>query len=412
MVLMVVGMVILGCNGAFSTAASETSNSTIAPGNPADLPQLTSTLLRVEPPEPKSQGERPFAVNVDFALLFDPRTGPINAQRSDESGVHLLVAGRIRNQTGKLIHRAAVYTTLIASFSKRTELERHSGGLGFSPRVTSLDPWRPDTDRIFICQTRPFDPIYLELPPEKVQAAITIQVRDPLQYSYRGEIKALNLDWASIFGLSLNGAAMIATDGQGYCAPSLKTCELSSGDTVKVLYQRGTAFKVMNDDGDIFWLGYEQLSRISLQPPVAAADSGSLTFPIAVLLNNGLNLKILRVSEQDHRENAKETRPMYRLDIQLENKGQKSIRTPPANAFILDGSAGAYASPLFGRSAPREGYRSITLRSGQQMEGSLFYPREEGTFPFDLEVHLASSAPVRIPLFPALRAGPKTAKRP
>ncbi|MHA1569022.1 MAG: hypothetical protein ACTSXZ_06095 [Alphaproteobacteria bacterium] len=368
----------------------------------ASTPQLLANMTPAQTPIETSEKSEAFAVTIDHALLFDPRTGPINAARSDEPGVHLLVAGTVRNQTGRLLHRAAIYATLIATFGERTELERHSGGLGFSERVTSIDPWRPDTERFFVAITRPLDPIYLELRPKKLVAALTIQARDPLEFNFRGEVAALPVDWDSILGRAVNKLGAVTVDGPCAGARQERKCDLERGNTVKILYQRGAAFKILAEDGRLLWLCYDRLA-LADQPAGDEPPFGT-HFPITINLGDDLMLRVLRVAEYDTHEGISEDQKIYRVEVEITNHGEKNLRTPSTRDFALDTAAGGYASVLSVRSGTDGIYRQEVLRPGEKTEGALLFAREPGAFPFDLEIHLANKKPIRVPLFPALLA--------
>ncbi len=400
-------LVLVAMLAIFCTCGPSKSPPADPPAPPADsvqanTPQLIATAVAgATPPEPAGKGM--FEVTVDHALLFDPRTGPINAEFSDEPGVHLLVAGKIVNRSGRLIHRAAAYATLLVEFGERTEVERHSGGLGFSPRVNSIDPWRPDTERRFVCITRPLDPIYLEMTPTKLQTAITVQARDPLQFRFREEVAKADVAWDAIFGVTLTGTATVTVDGPCRCAPVVRKCEQKRGDPVKLLYQRGLAFKVRTEDRCLLWLSYD---RLQLHNDLTTHDTSwsRTSFPIEIDLDEATKLRVTRVAEFDHHEGIDSDEKVYRLEMEIVNNGEKPRRSPAITSFILDTSAGGYLKPLNPRRGTAGIYQPGTIKPGETLAGALLFAHDEGGFPFELEVYPTNGTPLRVPLLPALLA--------
>lgn len=394
--------VFIGCN--CGTPAGEVTETPqpVTTDSQANTPQLIANVTPA-PVQENGVTDDPFEVTIHHAILFDPRTGPLNAERSDEAGVHLLLAGTIRNQSGRLIHRAAIYSTLIASFGDRTELERHSGGLGFSPRVNSLDPWRPETERAFFCITRPLDPIYLELVPHKLQAAITVQARDPLDFRFRKEIAKVEVKWDAILGKTIDQWATITVSGPCRCASQLRKTKIANGSKVHVLYQRGSAYKVLTEDQRLVWVGYDRLLFLT-DEEVEKSTKINTKFPFKMLLKEDILLNVLSVAEYDSEEEANESNKIYRVELEFINKGEKAWRTPSLRAFALDIGAGAYKTTINGKIKHKDSYRQVVLRPGETTRGALFFSHENGSFPFDLELYLNEKPPFRVPLFPALLA--------
>jgi len=396
-------LTVAGCHCGSDDPEPEATPEPVEEGEQANTPKLIAAATPAVTPVEVDAPKDAFQVNIEHALLFDPRTGPINAAHSDEVGVHLLVAGKITNKTGRLLHRAAIYATLIAQFSEKTELERHSGGMGFSPRITSLDPWRPDTERSFICITRPLDPIYFELVPEKLMAALTVQARDPLEYRFRGEVAKLQVGWDTIFGTATGGTATVIVDGSGSGAPQQYRKTLSRGDVVKVLYQRGLAFKVINDEGRLFWLGYKALALHNNEPD-KPADWAKTRFPVHGQVSDDLFVRISRVAEFDAHEGVDTDQKIYRIEMEFTNRGDRPRRTPSREAFALDIAAGGYTRALRAKPGTTGIYAPTTLKPGETIGGALLFEHANGDFPFDLEIHQNGQPPARIPLFPALLA--------
>lgn len=399
-------LVLLAIAAVFCTCGSPTPPPADTPAPIAEPPQANTPQLiaaanpSATPAEVDGKNEF-FEVSIDHALLFDPRTGPINAEFSDEPGVHLLVAGKIINRSGRLIHRAAVYATLLVDFGERTEIERHSGGLGFSPRITSIDPWRPDTERRFVCITRPLDPIYLEMTPTKLQTAITVQARDPLQFRFRDEVAKAEVGWDSIFGVTLSGTATVTVDGPCRCSPLTRGCEQKRGDPVKLLYQRGLAFKVRTAKRRLMWLSYDRLKPHSDLTTHDTAWSRT-RFPVEIDLGETMKMRVTRVAEFDHHEGLKPDDKVYRLEMEIINSGEKARRSPATSNFILDTSAGGYLKPLSPRRGTKGIYEQKTINPGETLTGALLFMHKPGSFPFELEVHQTNATPLRVPLLPAL----------
>ncbi|MDP8225121.1 MAG: hypothetical protein P9L99_17300 [Candidatus Lernaella stagnicola] len=400
--VLIAGMALCQCGG----KQQETAPKTPTPQNAeeAKTPQLIAA-----PANPQSiadDSQEGFRVTIDKALLFDPRMGPINAKLSSDVGVHLLVTGRIRNETGRLLHRAKIYATVMATFSERTEIERHSGGLGFSPRVTSLDPWRPDTERSFTCLTRPLDPIYLELVPEKIRAALTLTAHDPLTYRFRGEVEKMSISWDPVLGMAAEGEAFITGDGDAVCAPLLRRCPVTEGRSVAVLYQRGTAFKVIDEEKRLLWLRHDQL-RFTSEPQKAKNDSPATpSFPVRTMLPHDLEFDVTNVAEYETHPDIKTKGKVFVVGVRLTNRGERPVRTPRATSFVLDLAGGAYAEAVVPRNRGDNIYRSTTLKPQDVMRASLFFVKgdSEWDFPFELELHERGAAPARWPLFPVLLA--------
>jgi len=344
---------------------------------------------------------------MDQALLFDPRTGPINASLDDEPGVHLLVAGRIQNDSGRLLHRAKVYATVAAIFSEQTVSERHSGGLGFEPTIDSEHPWPPQTFAPFRCITRALDPIYLEYLPDRITAVLTLTARDPLNYFFQDRIDEFEVEWTPMLGVIVGGEATAALDGQGYCAPQAEDCLIAHGQQLRVLYQRGAGFKVLDEADRPRWLKYDQLSFAVSETP--ALPLPKVGFPIVVRLKEGLTIGVTQVLQRTVPENLEpdlETDQVFQIDLEMENTADRYVYTPSPGAFALDLSAGAYARPLKGKNGADSGYRKSILMTGEKMTVSLYFSQTGGnrTFPFDLELHNNGGAPARWPLFPTLVA--------
>lgn len=375
----------------------------------AKTPQLLAVPANTGNVPPPPVTEIPaYSVAIDHALLFDPRMGPINGDLSDESGVHLLVSGRIRNDTGRLLHRAKVYATIVANFGERTQIERHSGGLGFSPRVNSTDPWRPDTERTFLSITRPLDPIYLELPPEKIMASLTLTTQDPLSYRFRGEIHQFPVIWDPVLGTVKDQTAVVALSGAGRCAPQTRSCDLTQDEKVQLLYQRGAAYKVVGPDGTFYWVAYDQLAgNISDEP--AAENAKPAEFPIRVDLPGKIALEVMKVAEYTSHSAVPVEGKIYVVDVRATNLGEKPARCPDEKYFSLDLSAGAYAAPYLFKKKVQGAYQPTLLKPGQSVTGSLFFAQTESEwlFPFDLELHPPKEKPTRWPLFPTLLAAQK-----
>jgi hypothetical protein len=373
-----------------------------AAADDAKTPQLIAAPAPTATTPAPSESKGYFA-EIDQALLFDPRMGPINALLSNEPGVHLLVTGKIGNDSGRLLHRAKVYATVVAIFPERTEIERHSGGLGFSPRVTSLDPWRPETERAFACVTRPLDPIYLELTPEKVMAAITLTAQDPLTYRLREEITNFPVPWKPLLGVATERPATLIVDGQGYCAPKIRACQVVRQTAVTVLYQRGAAYKVIDGAGALRWVAYDQLA---VGEPVGEPADLPRSFPIRQRLASGLEIDVNNVAEYQSHPAVKHDGKLFVVDLRLTNRGEKAIRTPQRSNFALDLSAGQYTATLNPIPRADGAYSPGLLRPEESVRASLFFAQtgNEWDFPFDLEMHRNRETPVRWPLFPALLA--------
>lgn len=376
----------------------------------AKTPQLLAAAATAGSAPPPVVTEKPaYSVALDHVVLFDPRMGPINSEISDEAGVHLLVNGRIRNETGRLLYRAKVYATIVANFGERTQIERHSGGLGFTPRINSTDPWRPDTERPFLCVTRPLDPIYLELTPEKILASLTLSTQDPLSYRFRGQIHQFSVVWDPVLGMMSDQSAVVALSGPGRCAPQVRNCDLMRDEKVRILYQRGAAFKVADENGALFWVVYDQLTGES---PVELEAGVSVTsaFPIRVDLSETMALEVMNVAEYSSHSAVPLEGKIYVVDIRVTNLGPKPARGPNAEHFSLDLSAGAYAVPYLFKGKKVDGaYIQTVLNPGQSATGSLYFAQTESEwlFPFDLELHQPGVKPIRWPLFPALLAAQK-----
>lgn len=399
--LVVIAVALCACNGPEETAAPD--KTAPLPAGPAKTPQLIAAPAPSQTPMATDE-KNPYPVTIEKALLFDPRMGPINGGYSNESGVHLLVTGKIGNETGRLLHRAKVYATAVAAFPERTEIERHSGGLGFSPQVASLDPWRPEAERDFTCITRALDPIYLEITPEKVMGAITLATQDPLTYRFRGEIKKFSVPWAPVLGIAERHAATITVDGDGHCGPR-QTCRLAKGSQVTVLYQRGAAFKAQDADGSLFWVGYDQLAEGDPQPASPEQQAKNWRgFPVRVNLPGDLEVDVAKVAEYDQHEAVAAKGKLVVIELRLTNRGAKPIRTPLPRSFALDMSGGTYVAPVATKAGAKGVFKQAYLRPGDVVRGSLFFPQtgNEWDFPFDLELHLPGKAPVRWPLFTAL----------
>lgn len=347
-----------------------------------------------------------YQVLVDQALLFDPRTGPINASLDDEPGIHLLVAGRIYNNSNRLLHRAKVYATVAASFPEQTVTERHSGGLGFEPTIDSEHPWQPQTYIVFRCITRALDPIYLEYLPDRIAALLTLTARDPLSYFFQDRIDEFEVEWLPVLGVIAGGEATAAGDGQAYCAPQAAECLISQGQKLQILYQRGAGYKVVDETGRPRWLKYDQLVFSDTSNPAPPLKVG---FPIAVHLKEGLTISVMQVLQTIVPENLElesENNQVFRVDLEMVNTADRYTYTPSPDAFALDLSAGAYAQPLKGKNGADSGYRKSILMSGEKMMVSLYFAPTGGnrTFPFELELYSNGDPPTRWPLFPTLTA--------
>jgi hypothetical protein len=344
---------------------------------------------------------RQFPAAVEQALLFDPRMGPLNASLSDEPGPHLLAIGSVRNDTGRVLHRAKIYATLAAAFGERTVIERHSGGLGFSPPVNSDDPWRPGTERSFACITRPLDPIYLELFPEKVTGALTLTAQDPLSFRFRGEIARFAVEWKTVFGVARDRRAIVVGDADGVGAVP-KECRLPREHPLRLLYQRGAAFKAVDEAGRFCWLKYDQFAYDAPAAAPAVADPPA-RLPFAVRLDDGLTVRVTRVAGPAAHVEGAAAGQAWSVALQYVNEGPKPVRTPAPNQFALDLSAGAYAAALKSDPDKNPVARSLEIAPGKTVDGSLtfFYvpaDADDKLQPFDLELRLPKQKPIRFPL--------------
>ena len=201
-----------------------------------------------------------FTIVVKNALLFDGDTDPFTRNISQEKGICLLVTGTVRNETNRIFHRGGIFATLNADFSGTVNIKKHSGGMGFLPEVTSEQPWRPGAWREFRLVTRAIDPIYKEYTPTNVETELVLEVRDPLKYRQRKMLTRFKLSWQTLLGAGVSGTTALVEQITPFTLENFAARRFESGDLLKLTFQKGAGFKVLNDDGAGGWVPYWAIS--------------------------------------------------------------------------------------------------------------------------------------------------------
>jgi len=365
--------------------------------------------LQTTPSENSSAG-KPFTVSIKNAFLFDPSIDTFAKSLSSEEGIHLAVFGSIRNNTDRTLHRGGIFATLFALFPKRTEIERHSSGLGFNPQISSKEPWSPGSWREFVLITRAMDSIYREYIPQKIYAQISLEIRDPLDYRYNSNITSLNVIWRPFIGAKLEGKAKTASELEkdqenknvSKSKKKFKKQEkfaLQVGSDVDLLYQRGGGYKILTENGDRLWVRYndliieqsDQLKIISSKaeyPKVSGSERAAIkvyslsrapTVTGLPLSKNGYWIADVEISLKEDNPHLKFDPTMFSLDL----GGQKS-------------------SAINGGLKIEGAITSVILKEGESIRGMLFFPDQPDSLPFELEFSEFSNAPIGIDVLPPI----------
>ena len=141
--LCVIALAIVGCSREMPPEAAPTPTTPAMPLPGTSTPKQQPAAKPQEPVDP----EKPFLVFVRNCYLVDPQINPIGAPKSREKGIRMVVTGSVQNNSDRIIYRAGIFSKLVVYFGKNARFEKHSGGLGFDPPVTSTNPWRPGTLR-------------------------------------------------------------------------------------------------------------------------------------------------------------------------------------------------------------------------------------------------------------------------
>jgi hypothetical protein len=211
-------------------------------------------------PTPEKPEQEQFTIVVKNAFLFRAGKDPFTRNLTREKGICLLAAGSVRNNTDRLCHRAGLFGTLKAGFNDDVTITKHTGGMGFDPEVSSENPWRPGTWRDFELVTRSLDPIYIEYHPTSLDAEITLEVRDPLNFTLRETMTRFKLPWRSLQGCPTAGAAAILEKVRPLTGASKQQQSYQPGDLVNVRFQKGGGYKVSANGDEGGWVPFDALA--------------------------------------------------------------------------------------------------------------------------------------------------------
>ncbi len=262
-----------------------------------DRPDANEIESAIEPSSPTPNGSLkngaaekatpPFTIMVKNAFVFDASTDPFTRNITQEKGICLLAVGSVRNDTDKIIHRGGLFGTLTTTFAKAVKIVKHTSGMGFLPPVSSREPWRPGAWRNFRLVTRALDPIYREYIPLDLEAEIVLEVRDPLNYRLRSPLSTFRLPWRSLKGAPTSGSAAILEAITPISFEKPGTRRFQPGDLVKVCFQKGAGYKVLNENNLGGWLPYRSLQLdledfriLPPKKPPTTVQSGDISFTL------------------------------------------------------------------------------------------------------------------------------------
>lgn len=345
-----------------------------------------------EMPTPEKPKEKPFTISIKNALLFDASKDPFGRNLTNEKGMCLLVIGSARNNTNKICHRGGMFCTLKTTFAEDVTIEKHSGGMGFDPEVSSEDPWRPGTWRSFQLVTRAMDPIYYEFVPTKAQAEIILEVRDPLKFRLRQSLITFDVPWRALLGSRVSGTGVIMEPVTPLTSEKYAATKFEVGDLVRISFQKGSGYKVFNDDGLGGWVPYHALA-LDLNDYKLLPDKS----PPVEATSETVAATLLEFSSETISET---NQTVFKAKIQIVNGDNKKPITVRNDDFLLDFGPEDQAKGNLVFIDPTDGpKRTFTTTLRPQETGTFLFTlaRDRGT-PLELSWWLGSNRRLSLPV--------------
>ncbi|MBZ0272581.1 hypothetical protein K8I61_11130, partial [bacterium] len=365
------------------------------------LPGTSPSATPAGAPEPQP-AENPFFAVVRHAYLVDPEINPVGAPDSREKGIRLVATGSIRNNTDKLIYRAGAFTKLIAVFDRDSRFEKHSSGLGFDPPVTSTNPWRPGSWRDFRIVGRSFDPIYREYEPQAIAATLSLEAKDPIGYSFSGELVKLKPRWEGLFGLVVQGDVTLNADVTAVYGPGGRKMAAKAGDSVRLHAQQGAGF-LAEREGELFgWISAEALNVPPYESLYPAEVKGDL--PLSIEIPERYRVRVLEYGWEPKIDGLPEAAGGYMtFRVRVTNIAERQAAQIKPGMFWVDQGSGRGAEAL-DRTASIAGSLETANRvaPGETADGTIYVPRHVNGWPFALVFQPASHLRGHALLLPAL----------
>lgn len=114
------------------------------------------------------------------------------SQQSSKHVVYIFKA-KVENGTDKVLTSAKISGNLKVIFKDKTVEGASSYSSGFTSRISSSNPWNPNTERIFYIKTHGIDVIYLNYQPEYVFFDVGLKAEDPIGFTYDKSIEEFDL---------------------------------------------------------------------------------------------------------------------------------------------------------------------------------------------------------------------------
>ena len=401
--LLCVGLALfLACSREYSPASAATPEpSRQTP--PMPLPGTSTPLTPDETDAEPGEEEIPFPVFVKNCYLVDPEINPVGAPESRERGIRMVTRGSIRNNSRRIIHRAGVHSKLVVNFGKNAKFEKHSGGLGFDPPVTSGNPWRPGTWRDFNIVGRAFDPIYREYDPKTITGILSLEARDPMGYKFSEEVARMRPAWATLFGAVVDATIRATKDLSLKQGPFNYRTTVKEGEDVKLIAQQGAAYLAMKDDRLAGWIEEDALNipqYESLYP-----ETPTRTFPMLATCEGKYQITVSDYRFYPSVSGLEESPGGYMaLMVKIKSLAQNSGLPVRPRFFWIDQGSGRYAEAVNPLKESTEALQNIERLPPQaEIGGWIYVPRHKDGWPFALVFQTYSQQePVHVFLLPAV----------
>ncbi|MCB1152881.1 hypothetical protein KDL45_04470 [bacterium] len=381
-------------------APVEEASPTPTPSMP--LPGTSTPATPANPDDTATSEETPFSYVIYNAYLVDPDINPVGVAKTREKGIRLFVRGRLRNNTDRVIYRAGVFGKLVVNFDKNVKLEKHSGGLGFDPAITSSNPWRPGTWRDFSITTRAFDPIYREFDPKTITGVISLEAKDPLDYTFKDEIGRLRPMWETLFGAVVASTVQMNEDTTVEYGPNRTRTNLKENDEVELVAQQGAAYLALKNGLIAGWIPEAEL-RIQ-QYQQMYPDIPLRTFPMIATVPGKIRITALDYLYETAHDGLPAREEGYMaLKVQIQSLAERQTFTVSPDDFWIDQGSGRFAEG-FDNVKNVEGALpdNTRLAPGEEVTGWIFIPRRPDGWPFALVFQTRGDDPAHIMLLPAV----------
>ncbi len=369
---------------------------------PMPLPG-TSTPMTPEKKSPEADEQDPFSVFVKNCYLVDPEINPIGAPESREQGIRMVTRGSIRNNSGRIIHRAGIHSRLVVNFGKNAKFEKHSGGLGFDPPVTSSNPWRPGTWREFNIVGRAFDPIYREYDPKTITGILSLEARDPMGYKISEEVARMRPIWSTLFGAVVDAQIRVRKEVALKEGPFNYRTTIKEGENVKLIAQQGAAYLATEDDVLAGWIEEGALDipqYESLYP-----DTPARTFPMMATYEERYQITVSDYRFLPTVPGLEESAGGYMaLLVKVKSLAKNSGLPVRPRFFWVDQGSGRYAEAVNPDKESTDALQDInSLPPQAEIGGWIYIPRHQDGWPFALVFQTTSAQkPVHVFLLPAV----------